>query len=133
MTRPDITRPTTHEPPRHPSAVSNDTAEPDRTREKAKHTRHIRIRGFGESQDEALFVLLSFRHLGVTKMHLLPLDGLTTKSKGFDRLNVDGARLISPQARGELINRIQATLEEGSRLNSPLRKPPLSWSGLARC
>ena len=74
-----------------------------------------------------MFVRLRFLHRGKSRTHLLALAGLTVASEEFDRLNVDGARLISPQARRELIDRIQATPEEGSafpRGHPPRLAPP---------
>ena len=65
----------------------------------AKHTGHVRIRGFGVSPEKALFVLLDFSQRGKTRMRLLPLTKLSPTSGEFDRLNVDGARLISQPAR----------------------------------
>ena len=50
-------------PPPAASTVADNAAEPDRTRKAAKYTRHMRVHRLGESQDEALFVLLGFRHL----------------------------------------------------------------------
>lgn len=119
-----MTRPTTNEPSRRPSAAPDNTAEPDPTRAGAKHTGHIRIRGFGISPDKALFIRLDFSYGGRTKSQLLPLAGLNVTSYEFDRLNVDGARLISPQARRELIDRVQATVEEGPRFAVATR---LGW------
>ena len=41
------------------------------------------------------------------RKHLLPLTGLTASSPVFDQLNAENAWLVSQQARGELISRIQ--------------------------
>src|SRR5215213_983488 len=63
---------------------------------------------------------------GVPRTRLIPLSKLRPTSGELDRLNVDGARLISPQARRELVNRIQATPEEGRRFAVATR---LGWHG----
>jgi hypothetical protein len=67
----------------------------------AKHTGHVRIRGFGVSPDKEMFVLLDFSHRGKARSRLLPFTKLSPTSGEFDRLSADGARLISTQARRE--------------------------------
>ena len=119
-----MTRSTTREPPLAIPNTPGDTTERDRTRGSAKRTSHIEIRGYGGSLDGALFIRLRFLHRGKSRTRLLALGGLTVASGEFDRLNVDGARLISPQARRELIDRIQATPEEGRRFPVATR---LGW------
>ncbi len=73
-----MTRPTTNEPSRRPSAAPDSTGA--RTRAGAKHTRHIRIRGFGISPEKALFIRLRFLHRGKQRTRLLPLANLTPTS-----------------------------------------------------
>src|SRR4051794_27732095 len=97
------------------------TRTPDRTYSEARETRHVQIRGFGVSEENALFVRLAFSHQGKRRLRLLPLANLTYASREFDRLSVEGARLFSPQARRELIVRIQATAEDGRRFKVATR------------
>jgi hypothetical protein len=54
----------------------------------------------------------------------MALTGLTVASQEFERLNFYGARLISPQARRELIDRIQDTPDEEPRFQVATR---LGW------
>ena len=119
-----MTRSTPPKTPPTVSAAPNNITELDPTREAAKHTSHIGICGYGVSLDGALFVRLRFLHRDKLRTHLLALGGLTVASQEFDRLNFYGARLISPQARRELIDRIQATPEEGGRFPVATR---LGW------
>jgi hypothetical protein len=71
-------------------------------------TGHIKIEGMGQSEDGLQFARLRARARGKSSKLLLPLKGISPSSPEFDRLNAKGARLISPAARRELIDRIQA-------------------------
>ena len=121
-----MTRLTPPKPSPTAPVASNNTTKLYPTREAARRTSHIGICGYGESLDGGLFIRLRFLHQGESITHLLALAGLTVASQEFERLNFYGARLISPQARRELIDRVQATREHanpwgaGPRVAAPI-------------
>lgn len=91
---------------------------------KVSLTKHIRLGCIGRSATGELFVELRYAHKGKRRTRLLPFAGLSQKSAVFDALNQDGAWLISPQARQELIRRIQGHRDDRAKVKVATR---LGW------
>jgi hypothetical protein len=87
-------------------------------------TEHITLGSYGKSLNGELFVELCFKVGNTTRSYMVPVADLTTTSRVFTPLNNAGARLISPQARRELIDRLQAHQPQAPMLDVATR---LGW------
>jgi hypothetical protein len=89
-------------------------------------TEHITLGSYGKSLNGELFVELCFKVGGETISYMVPLADLTATSRVFTALNNAGAHVLSPQARRELIDRLQAHQPQGPMLDVATR---LGWHG----
>jgi hypothetical protein len=89
---------------------------------KTKHTRHIKLRGYGSSETGARFVQLEFPTEHGCRRELLRIDNLSGFQKEqVGRLNRLGAHLINHAAQTELLNRIQARCPSKERFKVATR------------
>ena len=73
-------------------------------RKEPKHTGHIDILGYGESEDGELFVELKFKHQEAWRLELLPVTDVDAKAKAFSPSKASAwsgaAATFSPCPRG---------------------------------